>query len=123
VDNPLFRDWALFGRTNLSERDLPHQTKLLEMIFEKYENEHQKMLSDFQVSCFHAMFKYSFMYLSYLRRLSGVFHSLQIVGVTLILRHSLPLWHTILFAGMDTSFSKIGCWHFGSLRASMTEKI
>jgi len=52
VDNRLFRDWALYGRNNLTEHDLPHRTRLLEMIFEEYENEHRNTLSDFQVSHF-----------------------------------------------------------------------
>lgn len=50
VDNPAFREWALYGRNNLTECDLPHRTKLIEMIFREYEQEHQKALSEFEVS-------------------------------------------------------------------------
>jgi hypothetical protein len=64
VDNPLFRDWALYGRNNLTEHDLPHRTKLLEMIFEEYENEHRKTLSDFQVSHFRTTFECYFIFMS-----------------------------------------------------------
>ncbi|KAH9970382.1 hypothetical protein BGW80DRAFT_1135566, partial [Lactifluus volemus] len=39
---------ALYGRNNLTERDLPHRTKLIEMIFREYEQEHQKALSKFE---------------------------------------------------------------------------
>jgi hypothetical protein len=49
VDNLVFREWALYGHSNLIEHDLPHQMKLIKMIFWEYEQEHQKALSEFEV--------------------------------------------------------------------------
>ena len=47
VDNSRFRAWALYGRNNV---DLPHRTKLVEMIFREYEQEYQKTLTQFRAS-------------------------------------------------------------------------
>jgi hypothetical protein len=49
VDNLVFHEWTLYGHNNLTERDSPHRTKLIEMIFREYEQEHQKVLGEFEV--------------------------------------------------------------------------
>ncbi|KAH9036032.1 hypothetical protein EDB83DRAFT_2180553, partial [Lactarius deliciosus] len=38
----------LYGRNNVTERDLPHQTELIELIFKAYEDEHRKLLDGFK---------------------------------------------------------------------------
>lgn len=48
VEHPDFRKFALYGRKELTERDLPHRTKLLELIFKEYEQEHRKQVNHFK---------------------------------------------------------------------------
>jgi hypothetical protein len=50
VNNKAFRAFALYGRRNVTDEDLPHRTKLTELIFNTYEEEHRKLLDDFKVS-------------------------------------------------------------------------
>jgi hypothetical protein len=40
----------LYGREDVTEHDLPHGTKLIELIFKAYEEERRKSLDDFKVS-------------------------------------------------------------------------
>lgn len=49
VDNKEFRDFALYGRKNVCDGDLPHRTKLTELLFKTYETEHLKLVNDFKV--------------------------------------------------------------------------
>jgi hypothetical protein len=49
VENKEFREFILYGRDNVTERDLPHRTKLIELIFKAYEDEHRKLLDGFKV--------------------------------------------------------------------------
>ena len=51
IEKKEFRDFALYGRDNISDCDLPHRTKLIELIFKTYEKEHRKLLDDFKVLC------------------------------------------------------------------------
>ena len=44
------REFILCCHDYLTERDLPHQKKLIEFIFKAYEEEHRKLLGDFKVS-------------------------------------------------------------------------
>jgi hypothetical protein len=50
VESAEFREFTLYGRENVTERDLPHRTKLIELIFTAYEEEHRKLLNGFKVS-------------------------------------------------------------------------
>jgi hypothetical protein len=50
VEKREFRDFILYGREDVTERDLPHRTKLIELIFKAYEEEHRKLLDGFKVS-------------------------------------------------------------------------
>jgi hypothetical protein len=50
IESKEFREFVLYGRDNVTERDLPHRTKLIELIFRAYEEEHRKLLDDFKVS-------------------------------------------------------------------------
>jgi hypothetical protein len=50
VESKEFREFMLYGRDNVTERDLPHRTKLIELIFNAYEEEHRKVLDNFKVS-------------------------------------------------------------------------
>ncbi|KAF8473052.1 hypothetical protein DFH94DRAFT_620664, partial [Russula ochroleuca] len=38
----------LYGCNNIADQDLPHQTKLIQMIFWEYEQEYQKTLMQFK---------------------------------------------------------------------------
>lgn len=49
MDCKEFREFALYGRENVSDRDLPHRTKLVSLIFETYEREHRDLKADFKV--------------------------------------------------------------------------
>ena len=49
VEGKEFRDFVLYGRDNVTERDLPHRPKLIESIFKAYEEEHRNLLDDFKV--------------------------------------------------------------------------
>jgi hypothetical protein len=49
IDNPDFRRFALYGRDEVSEHNLPHRTKLLDLVFQEYEREHRKQVTDFKV--------------------------------------------------------------------------
>ena len=40
----------MYGHDDVSERDLPHWTKLIELVFKAYEDEHRKLLDGFKVS-------------------------------------------------------------------------
>jgi hypothetical protein len=40
----------LYGRDNVTESDLPRRTKLIELIFKAYEDEHRRLLDGFKVS-------------------------------------------------------------------------
>jgi hypothetical protein len=40
----------LYGLDNVTESDLPDQTKLIKLIFKAYEDEHRKLLDGFKVS-------------------------------------------------------------------------
>jgi hypothetical protein len=44
VKGPNFRKWALYGCDNVTDAHLPHQTKLIELIHEAYEEENMKMI-------------------------------------------------------------------------------
>ena len=48
VDNPEFRDFVLYGHTKVTDRDLPHRTKLVELIFNSYDEERRKLADDFK---------------------------------------------------------------------------
>jgi len=50
VEKREFRDFVLYGRDDVTERDLPHRTKIIELIFKAYEEEHRKLLDGFKVS-------------------------------------------------------------------------
>ncbi|KIJ58314.1 hypothetical protein HYDPIDRAFT_57222, partial [Hydnomerulius pinastri MD-312] len=39
---------ALFGRTDVSDKDLPHRSKLTEMIFKEYIKEHDELKEEFK---------------------------------------------------------------------------
>lgn len=43
VECPEFREFVIYGHCNISEKDLPHRTKLTELIFAAYEQEHQHL--------------------------------------------------------------------------------
>ena len=49
VEGKEFHDFVLYGRDNVTERDLPHRPKLIESIFKVYEEEHRNLLDDFEV--------------------------------------------------------------------------
>lgn len=49
MDSPELRDLFLFLGTELEERDLPHRTKLSQMIVERFQMEFRKLLEEIQV--------------------------------------------------------------------------
>jgi hypothetical protein len=52
VENKEFREFALYGHKDISDADLPHRTKLVELIVKEYEKEHMKLVNDFKACCF-----------------------------------------------------------------------
>lgn len=50
VDCPEFRDFVLFGRTDVSDTDLPHRTSLKGHMYEKYKAAHRALLEELKVS-------------------------------------------------------------------------
>jgi len=50
VDCPEFRRFALYGRKNVSERDLPHRTALKNMIFRQYLEDHKELLNEIKAA-------------------------------------------------------------------------
>jgi hypothetical protein len=79
----------LYGRDNVTESDLPHRTKLIQLIFKAYEDEHRKLLDDFKVSQPSSLFANSLLIFLIYSRLLAVFHLRLIAGVTQTLRLSL----------------------------------
>ncbi len=73
----------MYGHDNITERDLPHRTKLVELIFKAYEDEHRKLLNGFKVSepgNYFANMSLNFLYIY--SQLLAVSHSHLIAGVT-----------------------------------------
>ena len=50
VECPEFRAWVLYGCRNISDKDLPHQTALTNLIYEAYLKDHEQMRKDLQVA-------------------------------------------------------------------------
>ena len=50
VDNKEFRDFVLYGHEDIDNRDFPHRTKIVQMIFDTYAKEHANLIDDFKVS-------------------------------------------------------------------------
>jgi hypothetical protein len=80
VDCKEFRDFALYGRDDVRDSDLPHRTKLTELVFKTYETEHLKLKSDLDV-CVLWITSHSLLTLAH-RNHWDVSHSHRIVGVT-----------------------------------------
>ena len=51
MDSPEFRQYALHGRDDVTvvDSDLPHRTKLTELISNTYDDECQRMYAEFKV--------------------------------------------------------------------------
>ena len=59
IESKEFQDFILYGRDNITECDLPHQTNLIGQIFKAYEEEHCKLLDNFKVGhCYAVMSLY-----------------------------------------------------------------
>lgn len=60
VECPELRALLLYLGTKLSDKDIPHRTKLASMIVERYRQEHEKLIADLKVcvlsSLVHAIF-------------------------------------------------------------------
>lgn len=52
VDCPELRDLLLFIGAQLEDRDIPHRTKLSEMITTRFKTEYNKMIEDIGVCCY-----------------------------------------------------------------------
>jgi hypothetical protein len=50
VDCPEFRTFALYGRKNVADRDLPHRTSLTNFIYKQYLKNHHKLLDEIKLS-------------------------------------------------------------------------
>jgi len=50
VDCPEFRKFALYGRKNVSDRDLPHQTSLTNFIYKQYLEDHRELVDEIKSS-------------------------------------------------------------------------
>jgi len=62
------------------DNDLPHRTKLIQLIFDTYAKEHATIVDDLKVSCY-----LEYLISSLLSKLSGKYHSHQTARVT-------PIW-------------------------------
>ena len=49
MDCQEFRDFVLFGRTDVSEKDLPHRTALTDMLFRQYGEAHEALKEELKV--------------------------------------------------------------------------
>ena len=49
MDSPELRDLLLFVGRDLEDGDIPHRTKISEMIIQSYATEHQKLIEELKV--------------------------------------------------------------------------
>lgn len=71
VDCPEFRAFVLFGRTDVSEKDLPHRTSLTKKLFDKFDAAHLALIEELKVSP-SAIYRCSY---HMLRRDTHVYHA------------------------------------------------
>jgi hypothetical protein len=50
VDCPEFRAFALYGRKNVTDRDLPHRTSLTNFIYKQYLEDHRNLVDEIKSS-------------------------------------------------------------------------
>jgi hypothetical protein len=108
ADNKEFREFVLFGRDDITDVDLPHRTKLTELINKEYETQHAVLVKELAVPFDHnGLLCALVLIMLYINSHHwAVSRSLQIYGVILILHH---IWGLVSISVLKISVTALPC--------------